>query len=69
MEMANMIDLENHLTADQVAALLNAKVDTIRKHCHRGVIKVIRVGSSILIPREEVERFKKERRGRGRPTN
>jgi excisionase family DNA binding protein len=69
MRMSNLIDLDNYLTAEQAADMLEAKVDTIRKHCHRGVIKVIKAGKSILIPKEEVERFRKEKRGRGRPAN
>jgi excisionase family DNA binding protein len=68
-EMSKMVDLENLLTADEVAELLGVRVDSIRKHCHRKTIKTVKVGSSVLISREEMERFRKERRGRGRPAS
>jgi len=64
-----MVDLENLLTADEVAELVGVRVDAIRKHCHRKTIKTIKVGNSVLIPRDEMERFRVERRGRGRPTS
>jgi excisionase family DNA binding protein len=68
-EMSKMIDLENHYTVEEVAALLNTNVDAIRKHYQRNTIKIVRFGKSILISKEEVEEFRKKRRGRGRPTN
>jgi excisionase family DNA binding protein len=67
--MSKMIDLENHYTVEEVAVLLNTNVDAIRKHYQRKTIEVVRFGKSILISKEEVERFRKEKRGRGRPAN
>ena len=64
-----MVDLESLLTSEEVAELANLSVDAVRKHCHRKTIKTVKIGSSVLIPREEVERFMRERRGRGRPVN
>ena len=69
MEMAKMIDLENHLTVDEVADLLGLNSDAVRKHCQRNTIEVVRFGKAILISREEVERFRKEKRSRGRPSS
>ena len=68
-EMSKMVDLDNLLTADEVAELIGVKVDAIRKHCHRKTIKTVKIGNSVLIPRDEMERFKSERRGRGRPAS
>ena len=64
-----MVDLENLLTADEFAALAGLKVDAVRKHYSRKTIKTVKVGSSVMIPREELDRFIRERRGRGRPSN
>jgi excisionase family DNA binding protein len=67
--MSNMVDLNNLLTADEFAELAGLKVDAVRKHYSRKTIKTVKIGSSVLIPRDELERFLRERRGRGRPAN
>ena len=64
-----MVDLENLLTADEFATLAGLKVDAVRKHYSRKTIRTVKIGSSVLIPREELERFIRERRGRGRPAS
>jgi excisionase family DNA binding protein len=69
MEMAKMIDLDTHLSPEQAAKVIGASPDTIRRYCNRGVIKAIKAGSALLIPIEECERFKTQRRGKGRPAN
>lgn len=67
--MSNMVDLESLLTSEEAAELAGLTVDAVRKHCYRKTIKTVKIGSSVLIPREELERFIRERRGRGRPVS
>lgn len=62
------IDTTNMLTTADFAKLVNSKADIIQKYCQRKVIDgVVKAGHSWLIPREQVEKFKRNRRKRGRP--
>ena len=44
-------------TTDQVAQLLGYKPETIRKKVRRGEISCFKIGSSICIPKEEVQKY------------
>lgn len=56
------------LTTVQVAGLLNLSPNTIRRYTERGLIaRSEKVGSVNLYSRDEVERYKRERRRPGRP--
>lgn len=62
------IDTSDMLTTAGFAELVGSKPDIIQKYCQRKVISgVVKAGHSWLIPRLEVEKFKKNRRKPGRP--
>lgn len=55
------------LTTPEAAALLGVQPKTVSKYIKRGLIKAERRGRDYFIAESELERFKIERRGRGRP--
>jgi excisionase family DNA binding protein len=62
------IDTSSMLTTADFAKLINSKADTVQKYCQRNIISgAVKAGHSWLIPRDQVEKFKKNRRTRGRP--
>lgn len=56
-------------TTPQAAAMLGLKPKTVSRYIKRGLIKAERRGRDYWITESELERFKVERRGRGRPRN
>jgi excisionase family DNA binding protein len=64
-----MIDLDQHLSPEQAAKVIGASPDTVRRYCNRGIIKAVKAGSALLISLAECERFRDQRRGRGRPAS
>lgn len=54
-------------TTTEAASLLGVQPQTIYRHIKRDVIKAEKKGRDYLISEEELERFKQERKGRGRP--
>lgn len=62
-----IFDTENTLTTAQFAAAVNTSTETIKKYCQKHTIAGFKVGNSWIIPKSEVDRFKNERRPRGRP--
>ncbi len=57
------------LTTPEAAALLGVQPKTISRYIKRGLIAAEKRGRDYFITQEEIERFKAERRGRGRPRN
>ena len=55
------------LTTPEAAALLGVQPKTVSKYIKRGLINAQRHGRDYWIEQSEIERFKTERRGRGRP--
>lgn len=55
------------LTTTEAAKILNLQPRTIRSHIERSVIAAEKKGRDYLISQEEIERFQRERRGRGKP--
>lgn len=64
-----MIDTDKMLETAEFAELLadGTAADTIRVYCTRGIIHGVLVGRTWYISQEEFERFRKERKPRGRP--
>lgn len=57
------------LTIVAAASLLDMNPETLGRYCRRKVIKSrLRDGRRVISP-EEVQRFKRERRGPGRPAS
>ncbi|MGN6545227.1 MAG: hypothetical protein ACTHK7_09280 [Aureliella sp.] len=63
------INVEDYMTTHEFAEKLGdgTQVDTISLYCSKGIINGMRLGRSWLIHRKEFDRFKLERRSRGRP--
>lgn len=55
-----------HTTTD-AAAVLEVKPKTVTRYIERGLITAQKLGRDYLIEPKELERFKRERRGRGKP--
>ena len=56
------------LTVQEIARELGLKDRCVLVHIHGGRIKIAqRVGKSILVTRDDVEKFKSNRRSPGRP--
>lgn len=68
MKTLSKIETEDMLTTAEFAAQIKATADIVKKYCQRGAIfGAVKAGHSWLIPRDEVARFKRNRRKRGRP--
>lgn len=69
------IEMNDYLTCAQAAKALRLSPDSIRRYCNNlkeaktPALKGIQVGRDWLISKEEVARYKKERNGKGRPTD
>lgn len=61
------VKIPGMFTCEQAAAYLKMKADTLRRYVHRGVISAGLLGDVYLITREELDRFKAERRSPGNP--
>jgi excisionase family DNA binding protein len=55
------------LTTAEAAAELGKSLRTVQAHIERGNLSAKMYGRDYLIEPAELERFKRERRGRGRP--
>jgi excisionase family DNA binding protein len=55
------------LTTTEAAALLRVQPKTVSKYIKRGILQAEKRGRDYFIAESELERFKVERRGRGRP--
>jgi excisionase family DNA binding protein len=55
------------LTTAEAAAELGKSLRTVQAHIERGNLEATMYGRDYLIEPAELERFKRERRGRGRP--
>lgn len=55
-----------NLTTKQAAALIGIDETNVRRHCRTGQLKATKFGRAWMIPREEIERFAKVPRRRGR---
>jgi len=53
------IDLTEYVTQVEAAKLLNLHRDTLRTRVYRGRIGSIKVGSTVLIPKTEIERVQR----------
>ena len=60
------LKLPGYLTVAQAAVRMKLKQDTLRKYIRRDVIHGVKQGTAVLVPVEEIARFKIERRKPGR---
>ena len=66
--MASLAKLEGeHMTTTEAGEALELSPVTIVSHIRNGRLTAVKVGRDWWVPIVEVRRFKKERRGRGRP--
>lgn len=59
-----------YLTPQEAAKELQLTADTVRRYCNdleNPKLKGEKIGRDWLISRKEVERYRRERRGRGQP--
>lgn len=63
------MQIRGFFTCEQAAAKLGMKPDTVRRYVHRGLIEAGLIGDVYLISQQELSRFSRERRERGRPVN
>lgn len=61
------IRLPGFYTCEQFADKLRMEADTVRRYVHRGLIQAGVFGNQYLIAESEMQRFKNNRRGVGRP--
>ena len=54
-------------TTNQAATELGIQPGSVKRLCQRGILKAERIGRDWLISRDEIERYKTERRTAGRP--
>jgi hypothetical protein len=68
------IETRDYLTCAKAAEALGLSADSIRRYCYNEKVgktpflKAIHVGRDWLIHKSEIARYKKERVGRGRPS-
>ena len=55
------------MTTKQAATELGIQPSSVKKLCQRGILKAERIGRDWLIDRDEIERYKVERRTVGKP--
>lgn len=70
MDVPVDIDLRGtYLTVDEVAAELGLAVDSVRRYCNQSPPKLTgrKWGRDWVVAQSEVDRYKKERKARGRP--
>lgn len=60
-------ELGGYVTTPVAAEELGVTDDTVRQHIYHGSLRSVQVGGRHFIAREELERFKAERRPVGRP--
>jgi excisionase family DNA binding protein len=56
------------MTVSEAAEYLGYPVHTIRTYIHRGLIQAEKFGPAVVLMKSECDRFSKEKRGRGRPS-
>lgn len=54
-------------TTSEVAAVLGVQPKTVTRYIERGLIAAEKRGRDYFIAQDELERFQRERRGRGKP--
>ena len=64
---ANSPILAGWLEIPEAAKVAKLKPDTLRRYCHRRLIHAEKIGALLLVHRDELARFKRERRQPGRP--
>lgn len=55
------------LTTTEAATLLGIQPKSVTRYIERDLIKAEKKGRDYLIAQEELDRFQRERRGRGKP--
>lgn len=69
------IDTRDYVSCSEAADELGLSTDSVRKYCNNDKdgktpsIKGLQIGREWLISKSEIARYKKERNGRGRPSN
>lgn len=58
----------NVLTTTEASLILRLKPKTITRYIERGLITADKKGRDYLISEEEISRFKKDRKSRGKPS-
>ncbi len=61
------IEGRDYVTTKQAADELSITTRGVSQLCRRGLIEHMKIGRSIIILKTEITRYKKERRGPGRP--
>jgi hypothetical protein len=64
-----VIETKDYLNTADAAAKLGLDTDTVKRYCNAKPprLKGIKLGKSWLIPKAEIERYRKEESSRGRP--
>jgi excisionase family DNA binding protein len=66
-EEERMRQMPDELTTTEAAAELDIQSNSVKRLCQRGIIQAQKRGRDWFISRDEVERYKTERRKAGRP--
>lgn len=58
-----------YLTVEETAEALGLSIDSVRRYCNAKKPKLVgrKLGREWFIPKAEIERYKRERQGVGRP--
>ncbi len=64
-----ILNTDNLLTTAQAGDALGLSTDTVKVYCTKGKIDAVKVGHIWMIPKKEVDRYKRERNTVGRPKN
>ena len=59
--------LAGWLEIPEAAQVAGLKPDTLRRYCHRRIVHAEKIGALLLVHRDELARFARERRQPGRP--
>lgn len=68
-KLQSQIAIPGFFTCEQAATELEMNPDTVRRYVHRGVIQSAGLlGDQYLISQQQLDDFRKSRRGRGNPS-
>lgn len=66
-DVGTFSEMEDVLTVTEAASALGLSTEMVRRHCSEGHITAKRSSSGWLIDRSELDRFRQQKRSRGRP--
>ncbi len=61
------ISKKTYFTTTEASELLGLDRRTVSQYCKRGILDAVKVGRDWLLPKSEVDRYKKERHRPGNP--